>query len=140
MASIKYKLRNRTTGSGIERFDFARIAKNPSRKNKMPGFRMVESAFMELWVGRDEVELILRSGSLGDLIRQLEDRTLDLVLSNLPERREAERNWHSQLIEEQSVSLVGTKSRRVSRLENLQELNEIPRAAPDARQRTARGV
>ncbi|MEM9017403.1 MAG: LysR family transcriptional regulator, partial [Verrucomicrobiota bacterium] len=59
------------------------------------------------FVGRDDVELVLRSGSLTELLRQLKAHTLDVVLSNLPVRRDAETGWHSQLLERQPVSLVG---------------------------------
>ncbi len=81
-------------------------------------------------LGRSDVELVLRSGSFGELVRLLEHRMLDVVLSNLPVRREAHRNWHSQLIEQQPVSLVGTRSRRISRLASLDELREIPVLLP----------
>ncbi|MEM9280901.1 MAG: LysR family transcriptional regulator [Verrucomicrobiota bacterium] len=64
------------------------------------------------FVGRNEVELVLRSGSLSELLRQLKAHTLDVVLSNLPVRRDAETEWHSHLLERQPVSLVGKKPRR----------------------------
>lgn len=58
-------------------------------------------------LGRDDLELILRSGNLRDLLAQLRAHTLDVVLSNLPVPRDAETPWHSQLLAEQPVSLVG---------------------------------
>ncbi len=61
---------------------------------------------------RSDVELIIRSGNLRDLLAQLRAHTLDVVLSNLPVRRDAETNWHSHLIDEQPVSLVGQRSRK----------------------------
>lgn len=63
------------------------------------------------FIGRDDVELVLRSGSLSELLRQLRAHTLDVVLSNLPVRRDAETDWHSHLLEEQPVALVGKKRR-----------------------------
>jgi LysR family transcriptional activator of nhaA len=81
-------------------------------------------------LGRGDVELILRSGSLGELVRLLESQSLDFILSNLPIRREAHRNWHSHLIEEQAVSLVGTKPRRGVRLRTLEDLKNFPVLLP----------
>jgi LysR family transcriptional activator of nhaA len=56
---------------------------------------------------REDIELILRSGSLPELLRQLHTHTIDLVLSNRPVPRDAEANWHCHLVDEQPVSLVG---------------------------------
>jgi len=56
---------------------------------------------------REDVELILRAGSLPELLRQLHTHTIDLVLSNRPVPRDAEANWDCHLVEEQPVSLVG---------------------------------
>jgi len=81
-------------------------------------------------IGRPDVELVLRSGSLGELVRLLEARLLDVVLSNLPVRREADRDWHSQLIDEQAVSLVGIRRRRSNRLKSLEELRDMPVILP----------
>lgn len=63
------------------------------------------------FVGRDDVELVLRSGGLRDLIAQLRAHTLDIVLSNLPVQRDAETDWHSHLLAEEPVALIGKKSR-----------------------------
>ncbi len=62
-------------------------------------------------MGRSYLELIFRSGNLRDLLAQLRAHTLDVVLSNLPVRRDAETAWHSHLLDEQPVSLVGPKTR-----------------------------
>jgi LysR family transcriptional activator of nhaA len=60
---------------------------------------------------RPDIEIILHSGNLRDLLAQLRAHTLDAVLSNLPVRRDAETNWHSHLLDEQPVSLVGQRTR-----------------------------
>jgi LysR family transcriptional regulator, transcriptional activator of nhaA len=67
---------------------------------------------LQPFFGRDDVELVLRSGSLRELLRQLKAHTLDVVLSNTPVQRDAETEWHSHLLEEQPVSLVGKKTRK----------------------------
>ncbi|MBT8043794.1 MAG: LysR family transcriptional regulator [Verrucomicrobiae bacterium] len=64
---------------------------------------------LQPFIGRDDVELILRSGSLRELLRQLKAHTLDVVLSNSPVRRDADTDWHSHLLEEQPAALVGKK-------------------------------
>lgn len=55
---------------------------------------------------RKDVELVLRSGNLRDLVLQLRDHSIDVVLSNRPVRRDAESTLHSHLLAEQEVSLV----------------------------------
>jgi LysR family transcriptional activator of nhaA len=57
-------------------------------------------------LGRPGLELVVRSGSLRELRSQLQAHALDLILSNVPLRRDAETNWHSHLIDERPVSLV----------------------------------
>lgn len=61
-------------------------------------------------LGQAQIELVLRSGSLRDLLAQMHTHTLDLVLSNRPVPRDAEINWHSHLLDEQPVSLIGKPS------------------------------
>ena len=62
-------------------------------------------------LGRSDVELVLRSGSLRELLAQLGAHTIDVVLSNMAVPRDAETQWHSHLLARQPVSLV---SRRVA--------------------------
>jgi LysR family transcriptional activator of nhaA len=57
-------------------------------------------------LGRPELEVVVRSGSLRELRAQLQAHALDLILSNVPLRRDAETKWHSHLLDEQPVSLV----------------------------------
>ena len=73
--------------------------------------RNFQLSCLQPFIGRDDVELVLRSGSLRELLRQLKAHTLDLVLSNLPVQRDVDTEWHSHLLEEQPVALVGKKRR-----------------------------
>ncbi|MEE4378413.1 MAG: LysR family transcriptional regulator [Candidatus Competibacteraceae bacterium] len=57
-------------------------------------------------IDRPDLDLIVRSGSLAELLAQLQAHSLDLVLSNSPVRRDTETGWHSHLLDAQSVSLV----------------------------------
>ena len=56
---------------------------------------------------REGVGVVLRSGGLRDLLVLLHAHQVDLVLSNQPARRDAETPWHSHLLAELPVSLVG---------------------------------
>lgn len=58
-------------------------------------------------LNQPDLELVIRSGSLRELLTQLEAHTIDVVLSNLPVKREAHTGWHSHLLAEEPVSLVG---------------------------------
>lgn len=56
---------------------------------------------------RRDVHLVLRSGTLRDVIAQLRSHEVDVVLSNVALRRDADTGHHSHLLAEQEVSLVG---------------------------------
>ena len=74
--------------------------------------RNYQLQFLQSLLKRDDVELVLRSGSLDELLKQLEAHTIDIVLSNLPVRRDAQTGWHCHHLDEQPVSLVGKKVQR----------------------------
>lgn len=69
--------------------------------------RNFQLALFKPLIGRGDVELVLHSGSLRELLAQLAAHALDLVLSNDPVPRSASTGWHSHLLAEQPVSLVG---------------------------------
>jgi len=73
--------------------------------------RNFQTGLLRPLFGREDVELVLRSGNLRDLLAMLQTHQLDVVLSNLPAKRDAETAWHSHLLDEQPVSLVGKKRR-----------------------------
>ncbi len=81
-------------------------------------------------IGRDDVELIIRSGNLRDLLAQLRAHTLDAVLSNLPVPRDAETGWHSHLLDEQPVSLVGLRTRTRKKFRFPEDLRTTPLVLP----------
>ncbi len=81
-------------------------------------------------IGRSDLELIFRSGNLRDLLAQLRAHTLDVVLSNLPVRRDAETTWHSHLLDEQPVSLIGAKTRTYKKFSFPEDLKTIPLVLP----------
>lgn len=69
--------------------------------------RNFQIEFLKPLLDRMDVEIELRSASLHDLLASLRDHTIDLVLSNLPAPHAAETGWHSTLVHQQAVSLVG---------------------------------
>lgn len=81
-------------------------------------------------LGRSDLELIFRSGNLRDLLTQLKAHTLDVVLSNLPVRRDAETPWHSHLLDEQAVSIVGTLKKGGGKFRFPEDLKTIPVILP----------
>lgn len=79
---------------------------------------------------REDVELVLRSGSLRELLTQMQAHTVDLVLSNQPVRRDMETNWFSHLLAEQSVSLVAAKDKRKREFRFPEDLDGTPVLVP----------
>lgn len=92
--------------------------------------RNFQLSCVQPFIGRDDVELILRAGSLRELLGQLQAHTLDVVLSNLPVRRESETSWHSHLLEEQLVALVGKKERAQREFRFPEDLEDEPLVLP----------
>ncbi|MFM2242020.1 MAG: hypothetical protein RLZ97_875 [Verrucomicrobiota bacterium] len=84
------------------------------------------------FVGRDDVELVLHSGALRELLGRLRAHTLDVVLSNHAVKRDAETPWHCHLLEEQPVALVGRKSRSRAKFRFPQDLETQPLLLPSA--------
>ncbi len=92
--------------------------------------RNFQYAFMEPMLNRSGVELVVRTGALRELLTQLETHTLDLVLSNLPVRRDADTGWHSHLLDQQPVSLVGRPTRNSKPFHFPEDLRTIPLLLP----------
>jgi LysR family transcriptional activator of nhaA len=64
--------------------------------------------FLRPILGRQDVEIILRSGTSADLLQALEALNLDVVLINRAPLRDAATPFVSHRLSEQPVSLVGT--------------------------------
>lgn len=69
--------------------------------------RNFQLEFLSPLVGRADVELIVRSGTIRDLLAQLEAHTIDVVLSNSATPRDARAPFRNYLLNEQPISLVG---------------------------------
>ena len=74
--------------------------------------RNFQENFLAPLLGRVDVELVLQSGSLADLLTRLRVHTLDLVLSNRRVHGSADEPWRSRRIAQQPVSLVGRPRKR----------------------------
>jgi LysR family transcriptional activator of nhaA len=69
--------------------------------------RNFQLEFLRPLVGRADVELVVLSGTLRDLLQQLETHTVDVVLSNCLAPRHDRVPFRSHVIKQQPVSLVG---------------------------------
>ncbi len=74
--------------------------------------RNFQIAFLDPIIGRDDVEIVLRSGSQENLLRGLEALSLDIVLTNLVPARDAASPYLVQRLTEQPVSLIGSPARQ----------------------------
>ena len=92
--------------------------------------RNFQMALLRPLLGRNDLELVIRSGNLRDLLAQLRAHTLDVVLSNLPVRRDAETDWHSHQLDEQPVSLVGVRTRSQKKFRFPEDLRHTPLVLP----------
>ena len=69
--------------------------------------RNFQMGFLTPFIGRPDVETVLRSGAQADLLRALEALALDVVLTNLVPARDAASPYLVHALSEQPVSLIG---------------------------------
>jgi LysR family transcriptional activator of nhaA len=73
--------------------------------------RNFQMRFLAPLIGRDDVEVVLRSGTQPALLRALEAMTIDVLLTNLLPARDAASPYLMRRLAEQPVSLVGARAR-----------------------------
>jgi LysR family transcriptional activator of nhaA len=73
--------------------------------------RNFQMRFLAPLIGRDDVEVVLRSGTQPSLLRALEAMSIDVLLTNLVPARDAASPYLVRRLDEQPVSLVGARSR-----------------------------
>ena len=83
--------------------------------------RNFQVAFLAPVLGRGDVRLVLRSGELRALLKQLESHRIDVLLSNLTPPRQADVPWIQHLIAQQPVALIG-QAQRLGRRRQWREL------------------
>ena len=92
--------------------------------------RNFQENFLRPLLGRSDVELVLQSGNLVDLLARLRVHTLDLVLSNQRVHASADDPWRCQRIARQPVSLVGKPRPKRKAFRFPEELAEVPLLLP----------
>jgi LysR family transcriptional activator of nhaA len=92
--------------------------------------RNFQIALLRPLIGRTDVELIVRSGTMRELLSQLEAHAIDLVLSNQAVARDVKTSWHSHLLQEQPVSIVGPPAPEQSELRFPEDLDRTPILVP----------
>lgn len=95
--------------------------------------------FLRPALHRAEVEVVVRSGGLRELMVSLHAHQVDLVLSNQAARRDAETPWHSHLLAEHAVSLVGTAAWKKKRLKFPDGFADVPVILPSLESNTRAG-
>lgn len=73
--------------------------------------RNFQMQFLRPLIARTDVEVVLRSGSLEELLRGLEALALDVILTNVAPARDATTHWLVHRLDDQPVSLIGTPAR-----------------------------
>lgn len=92
--------------------------------------RNFQMEFLRPMVGRLDVELIVRSGTMRDLLAQLEAHALDVVLANSAARRDGRTDLRSHLLDEQPVSLVGRRPSKARKFRFPADLATVPVLLP----------
>ena len=83
--------------------------------------RNFQLGFLKPLFGQGDVEIVIRSGAFGEMLRVLEAHLIDVLLANTAPPRDAATPWVAHAIAEQPVSLVGPPTRK-RRTRNLKEL------------------
>lgn len=92
--------------------------------------RNFQDNFLRPLLERADVELVLQSGGLADLLARLRVHTLDLVLSNQRVHASTDNPWRCQRIARQPVSLVGRPRPRRKAFRFPDELADVPLLLP----------
>lgn len=98
--------------------------------------RNFQLEFLKPALHRADVEVVIRSGALRELLPALHAHEVDVVLSNQAVRRDAERPWHSHLLAEQPVSLVGVPVWKKKKLRFPEDFRDVPVILPSMESNT----
>jgi len=101
--------------------------------------RNFQLEFLRPVLHRNDVEVVIRSGGFPELLLLLHSHQVDLVLSNQPARRDSETHWHSHLLAEQPVSLVGTPLWKKKKLRFPEGMKDVPVILPSQESNTRAG-
>ncbi|BAQ17487.1 LysR family transcriptional regulator [Methyloceanibacter caenitepidi] len=92
--------------------------------------RNFQIEFLGPLVGRTDVELIIRSGTMRELLSELESLTIDVVLTNSDRQLDASTTLVSRLLRTQPVSLVGGPRLKKKRFRYPDDLRTVPILLP----------
>lgn len=93
--------------------------------------RNFQMQFLKPLLIRGDVEVSVQSGTQTDLLRGLEDLSLDVVLTNLAPLRDATNPWLVHAMDEQPVSLIAAPARVAGQTGDLSAmLGELPLILP----------
>lgn len=101
--------------------------------------RNFQMGFLAPVLERDDVEIVLRSGSTTELLRGLEALNLDVVLIHQPPLRDAATPFVAHRLAEQRISLIGAPSRLPdgnTSLADLLQTNAVILPTPESSVRT----
>ncbi|MDH4115337.1 MAG: LysR family transcriptional regulator [Burkholderiaceae bacterium] len=92
--------------------------------------RNFQENFLAPLLKREDIELLLQSGGLSDLLTRLRVHTLDLVLSNRRVHGSADEAWRCRRIARQPVSLVGRPRSKRKAFRFPDDLAHVPLLLP----------
>jgi LysR family transcriptional activator of nhaA len=92
--------------------------------------RNFQENFLAPLLNREDVELVLQSAGLVELLTRLRVHTLDLVLSNRRVHGSAEEPWRCRRIARQPVSLIGRPRKRQRAFRFPEDLSALPLLLP----------
>ncbi len=92
--------------------------------------RNFQLEFLRPLVGRTDVELIVRSGTMRELLAQLEAHMIDVVLANRAPPQDAKSSYRSHLLDQQPVSLVCRPKEALKAFKFPQDLSVYPILLP----------
>ncbi|HEX7630960.1 MAG TPA: LysR family transcriptional regulator, partial [Lacunisphaera sp.] len=98
--------------------------------------RNFQLEFLKPALHRAEIEVVIRSGGQRELLAALHSHEIDLVLSNSPARRDVETPWHSHLLAEQGVGLVGVPAWKKKRMRFPEDFQDVPVILPSLESNT----
>ncbi len=94
--------------------------------------RNFQLEFLRPLIGREDVELIVKSGTLRELLTQMEVHAIDVVLSNTAPGHDAKAGFRSHLVDQQPVALVGRPAARLEGFRFPDGLRTEPVVLPNA--------
>lgn len=94
--------------------------------------RNFQMEFLRPLVSRPHVALVVRSGSMSELLALLDAHAIDVVLANSAARLESRSDLRAHLLSRQPVSLVGRRNRKRRRFRFPKDLASVPLVLPSA--------